>query len=67
MNNTEEMHKRGPVVSGRLPQALFDEAKKLIGTEEFRTMNDVVEEAIQELIDARKNKNRTVGGMSLGN
>jgi len=46
MNSTEGMHRRGPVVSGRLPQALFDEAKKLIGTEEFRTMNDVVEAAM---------------------
>lgn len=67
MNEVYPNKKRGPVISGRVPQELFEEAKKLIDNREFRTMNDVVEAAVWSFVNARKNEKPIEGGESLGN
>ena len=58
--------KRGPVVGGRVPQDLYDSVQKLVDGVEFKSMNDVVEQAHWHFV----NEKRLVGiegGKSLGN
>lgn len=61
------MGKRGPVLSGRVPQELYDSAMNLIDGLEFKTMNDVVEAAIWHLINDRQKTEGIEGGESVGN
>ena len=61
-----EMGKRGPVICGKVPQKLYDAARDLIDGVEFKTMNDVVEEAIWHFVMNMKREGDE-GGTSLGN
>ncbi len=56
--------KRGPVVSGRVPDELYKAVKGMIDGNTYRTMNDVVETAICRLV--AEEQNMRDGGDKIG-
>lgn len=56
--------RRGPIVSGRIPRALYDAARSMIDGDRYRTMNDVVETAISRLV--AEEQNNVTGGAKIG-
>lgn len=59
------MSRRGPLLCGKVPLELYEGAKKLIDGEEFKTMNDVVENAVWHLLEMMEKTEGIEGGMSL--
>lgn len=64
MISARDLGPRGPVVSGKISVALYESAKALIDGETYRTMNDVVEDAILNLVQS-KNASAVNGGAQI--
>ena len=67
MKSLSSMGRRGPILCGKVPQELYNRAKEMVDGEEFKTLNDIVEKAVWQLVNNRENSEGTEGGESLGN
>ena len=65
MKPLSSMGRRGPILCGKVPQELYECAKKLIDGKEFKTLNDIVERSVWHYLDEREKTEGNEGGDSV--